>query len=102
MTDFAHTIGFLVLGDCFVYDGCNDVFDEEPGCRIKPSVLIIGAGPVGLTAAAFLTHYGIPVRIIDKKLEAIYWVLACAGYHSVLRDDCHVPYVVKTCSLSLL
>ena len=33
-------------------------------------VLIVGAGPVGLTAAAFLTHYGIPVRIIDKKLEA--------------------------------
>ncbi|MAR84540.1 MAG: hypothetical protein CMF55_07110 [Legionellales bacterium] len=33
-------------------------------------VLIVGAGPVGLTAAAFLTHYGVPVRIIDKKLEA--------------------------------
>ncbi len=30
-------------------------------------VLIVGAGPVGLTAAAMLNHYGIPVRIIDKK-----------------------------------
>ena len=31
-------------------------------------ILIVGAGPSGLTAAAFLTHYKIPCRIIDKKL----------------------------------
>jgi 2-polyprenyl-6-methoxyphenol hydroxylase-like FAD-dependent oxidoreductase len=31
----------------------------------KP-VLIVGAGPVGLTAAAALTHHGVPCRIIDK------------------------------------
>lgn len=31
-------------------------------------VVVIGAGPVGLTAAAFLTHYGIKCRIFDKKL----------------------------------
>ncbi len=30
-------------------------------------VLIVGAGPVGLTMAAFLTHHGVPCRIIDKK-----------------------------------
>lgn len=30
-------------------------------------VLVIGAGPVGLVTAALLTHYDIPVRIIDKK-----------------------------------
>lgn len=29
-------------------------------------VLIVGAGPVGLTMAAFLTHYGIACRIIDQ------------------------------------
>lgn len=30
-------------------------------------VLIVGAGPVGLTAAAFLAHFGTPVRIIDTN-----------------------------------
>jgi 2-polyprenyl-6-methoxyphenol hydroxylase-like FAD-dependent oxidoreductase len=29
-------------------------------------VLIVGAGPVGLTMAAELTRYGVPVRIIDR------------------------------------
>lgn len=33
--------------------------------RIKP-VLIVGAGPTGLTAALELSRFGIPVRIIDK------------------------------------
>ncbi len=30
-------------------------------------VLIVGAGPVGLTMAAFLHHHGIQCRIIDKR-----------------------------------
>lgn len=29
-------------------------------------VLVIGAGPVGLTLAAELTRYGVPVRIVDR------------------------------------
>ena len=33
------------------------------------SVLISGAGPVGLTMANELTRYGIPVRIVDKAAE---------------------------------
>ena len=31
-----------------------------------PPILIIGAGPVGLTMAAELARYGLPVRIIDQ------------------------------------
>ena len=33
---------------------------------MNTSVLIVGAGPVGLTLACELTRYRIPVRIVDK------------------------------------
>ncbi|MCH9816113.1 MAG: FAD-dependent monooxygenase [Actinomycetia bacterium] len=33
-------------------------------------VLVVGAGPVGLTMAALLTHYGTSVQIIDKRTKA--------------------------------
>ena len=32
-------------------------------------VLVVGAGPVGLTMAALLTHYGTSVHIIDQRAE---------------------------------
>jgi 2-polyprenyl-6-methoxyphenol hydroxylase-like FAD-dependent oxidoreductase len=33
---------------------------------MNPSVLVVGAGPVGLTMAAELGRYGIPTRIVEK------------------------------------
>src|ERR1700759_3068659 len=33
---------------------------------MDPQVLIVGAGPVGLTLATELTRYGVGVRIVDK------------------------------------
>ena len=33
----------------------------------KTKVLVVGAGPVGLTMAAQLTRYGVPCRIVEKK-----------------------------------
>jgi 2-polyprenyl-6-methoxyphenol hydroxylase-like FAD-dependent oxidoreductase len=36
---------------------------------MKKSVLVAGAGPVGLTMAAELARYGVPVRIIDKAAQ---------------------------------
>lgn len=36
---------------------------------MNPQVLIVGAGPVGLTMAAELVRYGLPVRIIDKAAQ---------------------------------
>jgi 2-polyprenyl-6-methoxyphenol hydroxylase-like FAD-dependent oxidoreductase len=35
----------------------------------SPKVLIIGAGPVGLTLAIELTRFGIPVRIVEQAAE---------------------------------
>lgn len=34
---------------------------------INNTILIVGAGPTGLTMAAELTRHGIPCRIIDKN-----------------------------------
>src|ERR1700759_697610 len=36
---------------------------------MKPQVLIVGAGPVGLTLAAELARYGVRVRIVDKAAQ---------------------------------
>jgi 2-polyprenyl-6-methoxyphenol hydroxylase-like FAD-dependent oxidoreductase len=36
---------------------------------MKQDVLVVGAGPVGLTMAAELARYGVAVRIIDKAAE---------------------------------
>jgi 2-polyprenyl-6-methoxyphenol hydroxylase-like FAD-dependent oxidoreductase len=36
---------------------------------VRPNVLIIGAGPVGLTLAIELTRYGIPLRIVEKASQ---------------------------------
>ena len=35
--------------------------------EVKP-ILIVGAGPTGMTAAMELSRFGIPVRIVDKRL----------------------------------
>ncbi len=36
---------------------------------MSPQVLIVGAGPVGMTMAMELTRYGVPVRIVDKAAQ---------------------------------
>jgi 2-polyprenyl-6-methoxyphenol hydroxylase-like FAD-dependent oxidoreductase len=36
---------------------------------MKTSMLIVGAGPVGLTLACELTRYKVPVRIVDKTAQ---------------------------------
>lgn len=36
---------------------------------MNPQVLVVGAGPVGLTMAAELARYGVAVRIVDKAAQ---------------------------------
>src|ERR1700744_3294121 len=36
---------------------------------VSQKVLIIGAGPVGLTLAIELTRFGVPVRIVEKAAQ---------------------------------
>lgn len=36
---------------------------------MRPHALIVGAGPVGLTAASELTRFGVTVRIVDKNAQ---------------------------------
>src|SRR3984957_4335905 len=36
---------------------------------MQPELLIVGAGPVGMTAACELARFGIPLRIVDKSAQ---------------------------------
>ncbi len=49
----------------------------SPSSRL-PEVLIIGAGPVGLTAAAELTRHGTAVRIVDRRTGPVTYSQAAA------------------------
>lgn len=41
---------------------------QSKNMMIKP-ILVVGAGPVGMTMASELAGYGVPVRIVDKAAQ---------------------------------
>ena len=41
---------------------------QSKNMMIKP-ILVVGAGPVGMTMASELARYGVPVRIVDKAAQ---------------------------------
>src|ERR1700721_3114623 len=45
------------------------LFTKERRIPMTTQVLIVGAGPVGLTMAAELARYGVSVRIVDKAAQ---------------------------------
>jgi 2-polyprenyl-6-methoxyphenol hydroxylase-like FAD-dependent oxidoreductase len=46
-----------------------DGIANHPAAAAKPSVLVVGAGPVGLLLAVDLARRGVPIRIIDSLLK---------------------------------
>ena len=64
---------------------------------MKPEVLVVGGGPVGLTTAAELARYVVSVRIVDKsaartdKSKAlVLWSRTLEFYH---RMGCGASFV---------
>ncbi len=68
----------------------------HPSCHVLPlpclpspaapcDVLIVGAGPVGLTAAAELTRQGARVRIVDKRDGPVIYSQALAVHVRTLE-----------------
>jgi 2-polyprenyl-6-methoxyphenol hydroxylase-like FAD-dependent oxidoreductase len=51
----------------------------------EPEVLVVGAGPVGLTAALFLQRYGVGVEIIDMHQRTTQYSYALAIHPRTLR-----------------
>ncbi len=43
---------------------------SDPTSRVTGSVLVVGAGPVGLTMAAHLHHHGLTPRVVDRAPQA--------------------------------
>jgi 2-polyprenyl-6-methoxyphenol hydroxylase-like FAD-dependent oxidoreductase len=52
---------------------------------LAPDVLVVGAGPVGLTAAAELTRHGAKVRIVDKRTGPVEYSQAAAVHVRMLE-----------------
>jgi protoporphyrinogen oxidase len=63
-----------------------DAFDTEIG--VSNPVLIIGAGPAGLTAAYELMKRGIPSIIVEKSkvVGGLAQTVRYKGYHFGIRD----------------
>ena len=43
-----------------------------PAAASRPDVLVVGAGPTGLTLALALTEWGVPIRIVDRQLDRVH------------------------------
>jgi len=52
---------------------------------VESPILVVGAGPTGLTAACELTRHGVPVRIVEKLPKILPYVRATAVHSRTLE-----------------
>ena len=57
----------------------------DDGPEPHPDVLVIGAGPAGLTLAAQLRAFGARVRLVDRQPQSASWPLALYGRQEATR-----------------
>lgn len=90
----------LAQPDTAVGEAIPDVRAGLPGIDLQSEpVLIVGAGPVGMTAALMLAHYGIRSRILDDDNKLSYGSRAIAIHRCTLevweKLGCVEPVLAK-------
>lgn len=105
MMDFRHSETTVLKGNRLARPQTgrgNAIAGTEPGARPVP-ITIIGAGPYGLSVAAYLRHYGVDFRIIGSPMSS--WLnnmprgmqLKSTGFSSTLYDPEHSFTIRRYC-----
>jgi 2-polyprenyl-6-methoxyphenol hydroxylase-like FAD-dependent oxidoreductase len=68
---YGRAADFPIVISTLLLTFCSDISVSSLSMTTTKPVLIVGAGPTGMTAAIELNRFGIPVRLIDKLLEHV-------------------------------
>ena len=68
-----------------MHDRPSAASDKAASDKVKTRVLVVGAGPVGLTLAMDLAQRGIPVTVVETRAEMQPCLIAFDGDFSQAR-----------------